>query len=128
MAFRGFSKYKAQRVETDGYSFASKLEAAVYKILKLRQRAGEIKEIQVQDHVKVCGPIGHECASSEKVELVVDFKCELPDGSTLYVESKGFEVPGYRIKRRLWVHSKVGKLEVWKGSHLKPFLAETIGE
>lgn len=123
---RSGRKYGEKRVEYAGFSFSSKLEREVFCQLQLRQYAGEIKEIQPQVHVKVCGPEGHECKHSEKVELVVDFKCTLVDGSVLYVEAKGFETPEYRIKRRLWIHNKIGKLEIWKGYHTRPILHEVI--
>lgn len=120
------SKYKAQRTSTDGYSFASKLESSVYQILKLREKAGEIDSIRVQEHVKVCGPIGHMCDSKTRIEYVVDFVCDLSDGHRLYVEAKGLRMPVFNLKRRLWMHYSIGVLEIWGGHHSRPTLLETI--
>jgi hypothetical protein len=46
-----FQKYRNQKVQHDGHSFASKLEAAVYQLLKIREKAGEIEIVNHQDHV-----------------------------------------------------------------------------
>lgn len=128
MVWTDFNKFKNKKTNLDGRSFSSKLEASVYALLKLRLLAGEISEIQCQDHVRVCGPFGHECYTNCKVELVVDFKCTRPDGTSFWVEAKGVRMPEYQIKRRLWMHYKIGRLEVWMGSFIRPTLAEVIGE
>ena len=119
---------KTSSLCTQGHSHASKLESSVCQILSLRVKAKEIETIESQVHVKVCGPPEHECLYKEKVELVVDFKLIRPDGSVFYAEAKGFETTDYRIKRRLWMHNKIGRLEIWMGSHLNPKLIETLGE
>lgn len=42
------NKYNAKKVEIDGITFDSKKEAARYCDLKLMQRAGEIRDLQLQ--------------------------------------------------------------------------------
>lgn len=42
------SKYRAIRTELDGISFDSKAEANHYAILKLREKAGEVYEVELQ--------------------------------------------------------------------------------
>ena len=42
------SKYANQKVELDGHKFDSKLEARRYSELKLLEKAGEIKELELQ--------------------------------------------------------------------------------
>jgi hypothetical protein len=121
------SKLKNKRCDSDGYSFASKLEASVYQMLKLRKMAGEILSIQPQVRVRVCGPLGHDCREDCKVEYIVDFKCETSDGSFIFVEAKGVTMPAFAIKRRLWKHNNLGRLEIWKGTAIRPFLSEIIG-
>lgn len=113
-------------VSSDGYSFSSKLEAATYQLLKQRLLAGEIKTIQVQDHILICGPPGHRCPTHGKIESIVDFKCTRQDGSVFWVEAKGFESQRWPMKKRLWRHFGPGVLELWGGSHARPKLLETI--
>lgn len=120
------TKYGNVPVSTAGMSFASKLEAAVYQILYFRMRAGEIKEIQLQDHLLICGPLGHECDHKCRIQYVADFKCTKPDGSTFHVESKGFKTEGWMIKKRLYRHYGPDPLEIFEGDHRRPRLTETI--
>lgn len=123
---RAARQFNNQKIETCGYSFSSKLEAAVFMILKCRQQEGEISDIQVQDHVLICGPQGHECNSKCKIEYIADFKCTKPDGSVIHVEAKGYENERWPMKRRLWMHWGPNPLEVWKGNHTRPFLEEIL--
>lgn len=111
---------------TLGHSHRSRLESSVCQLLQLRQKAGEIATIEVEKHMKVCGPIGHECSHATKVELVIDFRLTRPDGTVFYAEAKGFEDPKYPLKRRLWIHNGIGELEIWKGRWSKPYLDEVI--
>lgn len=111
-------KYGAKKVEHHaGYSFGSKLEAAVYNILYLLQKAGEIKEIQVQDSVYL---------TDAEILYKPDFRVTCPDGFVYWVEAKGFETPEWRIKRRLWMKYGPGELQIWMGSASKPYLKEKI--
>lgn len=115
---RGKAKYGAKKQELDGHSFASKLEASVYQMLKLRERAGEIKILQVQDHVYL---------TRARIQYIPDFRClDLATGEEFFVEAKGFEAPTWPLKKKLWKHYGPKKLEVWKGTYLRPVLDEVI--
>lgn len=124
-------KYSAKKVEasasTDGYSFGSKLEAAVYQLLKYREIEGSINNLQTQKHVLICGSEGHECNHKMKIESVVDF-CfiDTKTGQICYAEAKGFPSPQWPIKLRLWRHYRTEPLEIWKGSWQRPYLDEVI--
>lgn len=113
-----YNKYKAKRVQHDKYSFASKLEASVYTMLKARENAGEIEILQVQDHIYL---------TRAEILYMPDFKClnkttQLP----FWVEAKGMNTPSWNIKKKLWGVYGPGILEIYKGTHLRPFLHETI--
>lgn len=111
------AKIGNEKVSLDGYSFGSKLEAAVYQILKLRMKAGEIKSIQVQDHVYL---------TDARIGYVVDFKCTTPTDTVFWVEAKGYANDRWPMKKKLWKYYGPGTLEIWMGSHTKPSLTETI--
>lgn len=113
---RNFNKYSNVKVERDGYSFASKLEAAVYGILKLRERAGELRVIRTQARVSL---------TDAGIVYMPDFECEDENG-IFYCEAKGMETPEWRIKLKLWRFYGPGRLEIWKGSAAKPFLDEIV--
>lgn len=116
---RGFKqKYGAKRVTNDGYSFSSKLESAVYTILKAREQAGELKVLRTQAQYHL---------TKARILYKPDFEClDLKTNEIFYVESKGFETPEWRIKLRLWKCYATHKLEIWKGSHSRPYLDEII--
>ena len=119
MAFSKFRthKYGAEKVSQDGYSFSSKLEASVYGLLKLQMLAKEIQSIQVQSHVYL---------SDARILYVPDFKCVASDGTVFYAEAKGFEAPRWPTIKKLWKFYGPAPLQIWKGTHLRPVLVETI--
>lgn len=111
------AKMGNERVSLDGYSFGSKLEAAVYQLLKIRIKAGEIKLIQVQDHVYL---------SDARIGYVADFKCTLVDDRFLWVEAKGYANDRWPMKKKLYKFYGPGPLEIWTGTWQRPVLTETI--
>lgn len=113
------NKFGAKKITYEGgLSFASKLEASVYTLLKAQENAGEIEIDQTQEHVYL---------SEAKIVYIADFKCRSKkNGSTFFVEAKGFETPEWRLKRRLWMSYGPGELHIYKGTHLRPFLHEIL--
>lgn len=110
-------KYGAKKIEHGGYSFGSKLEAAVFNILHLQKLAGEIETIQVQDSIKL---------TLADIEYRPDFKVTRPNGEVYWIEAKGFVTPVWAIKKRLWKHYGPGLLQIYVGNHSNPKLDETI--
>lgn len=113
------NKFKA--VRTNGFS--SKLESAVYDMLKNRESAGRIREIKCQQTVVLLpGPRSH------RIAWKVDFSfIELNKGERLvYCEAKGIETSDYKLKLKLWRANPPAPLEIWKGSHKRLFLAERL--
>jgi hypothetical protein len=109
------TKYNNIKVSISGYSFSSKLEAAVFCLLK---QDPNIEVLQVQDHVYM---------TDARILFVPDFKCKNISTNEIYwAEAKGIETNVYRIKRRLWKHYGPGRLEVYMGSATRPYLKETI--
>lgn len=111
------AKIGNEKVSLDGHSFGSKLEAAVYQILKLRIAAKEIQTIQVQDHIYL---------SDARIGYVADFKCTLSDGSFLWVEAKGYANDRWPMKKKLYKFYGPGPLEIWTGTYHRPVLTEII--
>lgn len=110
-------KYRNKKTNKSGYSFDSKLEVAVYEMLVLQLKAGELKEIRVKPNVRL---------TDAKILAIPDFMVTNKDDTESYVEAKGYETDVWRIKRRLWKHYGPGPLLVYKGTYKKPFLHETI--
>lgn len=88
------SKYGNVKTEVDGITFHSKREAARYQDLRLLERAGTIKDLQIQvpylfelNDVKIC-------------KYFADFVYS-EDGRQVVEDSKGKRTKDYMIKRKL---------------------------
>ena len=113
-----FSKYGNTKTTRAGRSFASKLEAALFDLLILREKAGELKDVRQQVSVYL---------TDARIQMIPDYSAvNVETGETEYHESKGAESDVYRIKRRLWKYYGPGKLYVYKGSYRKVYLHEVI--
>ncbi len=111
-------KYGAKRTSRGDLGFASKLEASLYDLLILREKAGEINQIRSQPRVLL---------SDAKISWKVDFSAHhIPTNQTLYFEAKGVSTADFRIKLKLWRFYGPGPLELWKGNYQKPELVEII--
>lgn len=116
------SKLGNTRVQLDGYSFASKLEAAVYGQLKYLVLAGEIKILSHQPRVHL---------TDARILYIPDFKClQLKTNEEFFVEAKGHETPDWKIKKRLWAYYGPASLHIWRGTYLRPVLKQilTVGK
>jgi len=114
-------------ISNDGYSFASKLEAALYQQLKLQKIAGEIKEIKMQPNVMLTKYI--KMIPDFLVEMAIDTKIggiNFFAGECVYHEAKGYDSDVYKLKRNLWRTNGPGKLVVWKGTYRQLKYHETI--
>lgn len=110
---RKINKFNAIRTEGMG----SKLEAAVYQILLLREKSGEISDITKQTRVHLgCG-----------IYWRVDFSfCVNAAGCRVWAEAKGVKGERYRICLKLWRDHGPGPLEIWEGHYSKPYLKEIV--
>lgn len=115
---RQAEKHGNRAVERDGHWFHSRLEESVYLLLKLREKAGEIKILQCQDVVYL---------TLARIRYEPDFKClDLRTNEEFWCEAKGFENDRWPMKKKLWKYYGPGPLEIWKGTHVRPALKEII--
>jgi hypothetical protein len=111
-------KYKSQKVRYDHHSFSSKLEAALYQWLKLREQNKEIEDIRCQETIYL---------TDARIIYKPDFSyLDMASSERRYAEAKGYETSDWRIKRRLWMYYGPGILEIYKGSHNNFSLQETL--
>lgn len=96
------SKYHATRTIVEGLSFHSKREAARYVELRLLERAGEIRELELQPIfrlfvVSLDGRVEHECG-----HYASDFKyLRMDNGEWIVEDVKGMMTPIYRLKKKM---------------------------
>lgn len=90
------SKYNAIKTEIDGYIFASRREANYYSELSLREKAGEISDLELQPQ--------YPCVVNGKLvcKYVADFRYyDIKNEYVVIVDVKGFKTPVYRLKKKL---------------------------
>lgn len=88
------SKYNAIKTEVDGFIFDSKAEARRYSELKLLEKVGEIKDLQLQALFPVFVNGKLIC------HYLADFTYH--DKGVYVVEDvKGVKTPVYRLKKKL---------------------------
>ncbi len=98
------SKYKAVETTVDGVTFHSKKEAKRYGELKLLEKAGEVRELQLQPVFPLMVPGRGHGGPYERVYLgnyIADFRYRLgPKGLLVVEDVKGFKTPLYRWKKK----------------------------
>lgn len=112
------SKYRAKKVVVDGIEFDSKKEANRYSELKILERAGEIKNLQLQvpfelipaqyKEVKTVTKTGKEKIEKKLLERKVVYKADfsyIKDGKILIEDVKGYRQSGayslFVLKRKM---------------------------
>lgn len=114
----GRSKYGNKKVEHAGRSFASKLEASGFDMIQNRK---DIKLRRQQAHIKL---------SKADILYIADFECDdltsnIQD-ALRYIETKGFETPEWKLKKRLYRIYGKWPLEIWIRKGKGIFLDEII--
>lgn len=101
---------------------ASKLENAVFELLKAREAKGEIRDIKEQCPVVLQG--GKRVT---RITWKIDFSfIEVSSNELVYAEAKGFSTDVYQMKLKLFRYNPPAKLEIYKGNYRNPKLVETI--
>lgn len=91
------SKYRARKTEIDGIVFDSAKEARRYLDLKLLERCGEIKGLELQVRYELLPKNGRERA----VHYVADFRYE-EHGKLVVEDVKGVRTREYILKRKMF--------------------------
>jgi len=118
----GAHKYRAQRTEYNGRSYASKAEAKRAWELDMLKRGGQVAEWIAQPRFQLGCP--------ENL-YVADFLVVWVDGSVVVEDIKGMETAAFAKNRRLWLH--YGRLplrilkayrQAWKTETITPVLLQ----
>lgn len=108
-------KYGSKKVRVDGIVFASKREANRYCELKLLQRAGKIKNLELQkvfeliptqrepETMTKTGKVKKGKVIEQAVKYVADF-AYIENGKLVVEDTKGFRTRDYIIKRKLMLY------------------------
>lgn len=92
------NKYHATAVILDGIRFDSNREAAHWRALQLRQRAGEIEKLarQMRFALEVTAPNG---ATVRIADVVLDF-VYVENGQLVVADAKGVRTPVWILKKK----------------------------
>lgn len=98
------SKYRNLLVFIDGVRFASKSEAARYQELRLLEKAGEIRDLELQPRYELQPPFTDRDGKRWRaIYYVSDF--EYWEGEQGVAEEvKGFETAVWRMKRKMMIY------------------------
>ena len=91
------SKYHAIRTTIDGITFDSKKEATRYQELKLLERAGEIKDLKLQQDFILIEKTNYGRA----IKYRADFTYIDKKNGYVVEDTKGVRTSVYRLKKRL---------------------------
>lgn len=95
------SKYRNKRKELDGILFDSTREAKRYMELKLRQAAGEIKDLELQPSFLLQAKQRIDGKVQRAIVYKADFQY-IEDGTLVVEDAKGFRTPVYILKLKLF--------------------------
>lgn len=95
------SKYGNKKVLIDGIKFDSMAEGKRYKELKLLQRAGIIKELELQPKFLLQESFKKNGKTYRKVEYIADFQY-IENGKVVVEDVKGKETEVFKLKHKLF--------------------------
>lgn len=97
------SKYNAKKVVVDGIKFDSKKESARYNELKLLERCGDIRNLELQPRFELLPAFSYGDEKFRKMEYVADFRYTR-DGKTFVEDVKGYKTKEYMLKKKLFLY------------------------
>lgn len=90
------SKYGAKRTLVDGIAFDSKAEASYYGSLKMRAKAGEVENIELQRSFDLI--VNGVKIARYRADFVF---WDVPLRRRRIIDVKGVETPAFKLKRKL---------------------------
>lgn len=95
------SKYRNTKTIADGIVFDSLKEATRYQELKLLEKAGIIKKLELQPRIKiVIGGVEVKFDTGRQVYYRGDFRY-IQDGKYVTEDTKGFRTRDYKLKKAM---------------------------
>ena len=97
------NKYKNKKVQVDMCVFDSIAESKRYKELKLLEKAGKIKEVELQPRFLLQEGFKKNGKTYRKIEYVADFQYE-ENGKLVVEDVKGIQTDVFKLKHKLFEH------------------------
>lgn len=100
-----YNKYKNKKVIVDGIKFDSTREARRYRELKLLEKAGMIKDLELQPKFELIPTIKTDKETLRKVSYYADFKyIDTQTGKEIVEDVKGFKTDVYKLKKKMLLY------------------------
>lgn len=97
------TKYHNKKVKYDGYTFDSIREKNYYIKLKLLEKAGKIKELELQKEFELQPSYKLNNKTIRKITYRADFTYKTAEDDKLRViDVKGYRTDVYRLKKKLF--------------------------
>ena len=97
------SKYKSKKIIIDGITFDSRREANRYSELRLLERAGKIKDLELQHKFVLQPSFKKNGKTIRAITYVADFTYfDLTTMRNKVEDVKGFKTDVYRLKKKLF--------------------------
>ena len=97
-----YNKYGNKKVTVDGITFDSKHEASIYTELKLLERCGAIRNLQLQVPFTLLEPYEINGKKVRAVKYVADFVFINEKGEQEVWDAKGMKTDVYKLKKKLF--------------------------
>lgn len=95
------NKYRNKKVIVAEKEFDSKREGNRYKELKLLERAGEIKDLELQPRFLLQDSFKKNGRTFRKIEYVADFKY-IENGKAIVEDVKGMQTDVFKLKHKIF--------------------------
>lgn len=113
------TKYKAQKITVDGIIFDSKVEAEYYEHLLLKQKAGYIKEIELQPVLNIHPAFDYYGKKRRRMDYKLDFHVVYHDDYEVWIDIKGMATPDAKMKRKITEYMHKDKHIIWISKSIK---------
>jgi len=97
-------KYKNKKTIIDGITFDSQKESNRYLELKLLEKAGQIRELELQPEFELLPKIIKHNKTYRKTQYIADFKYfDIKAKKYIVEDVKGFKTKEFRLKEKMFV-------------------------
>ena len=102
-------KYHSKKTTVDGITFDSKKEANRYCELKLLEKAGKIKDLELQHQFVLQPPFKKNGKTIRAITYVADFTYyDLERMKNVVEDVKGYKTDVYQIKKKIFEYKYPG--------------------
>jgi hypothetical protein len=97
-------KYNNKKTTVEGIIFDSKKEANRYLELKLLEKAGQIKDLELQPKFELLPTVRRNGKTYRKCTYIADFKYfDIKESKYIVEDVKGFKTKEFRLKEKMFV-------------------------